>query len=207
MLYQKWLSQHRWQLSLFNDFFPKWLEKLIEYCMKNMNSLNFKRYLIYCANTVFVATFLISKKECKWTWETIQHYTKLDNSAFIAVLHFTVTEGSSTMSITHIKQWMGHNHLHAIECYSLLSEVITISGHHCRLGSIWIWHFILQMDVLLSTRNHYGWSNRTNTDMRWDWYHNKKLPIRTKTNHSAPIRQILRKLVSLKLVHLLDGQY
>jgi hypothetical protein len=35
----------------------------------------------------------------------------------------------------------------------------------------------------------------------------EKLPIRTKTNHSALIRYTLRKLDSLKLVHLLDGLF
>jgi hypothetical protein len=49
----------------------------------------------------------VSKKRhgCKWTRETFNialgHKFKLKNSAFIAVLHFTVTVGSSTMTKTH----------------------------------------------------------------------------------------------------------
>jgi hypothetical protein len=37
---------------------------------------------------------------------TLRHKLKQRNSAFIAVLHFTVTVCSSTMSITHTIRWM-----------------------------------------------------------------------------------------------------
>ena len=49
----------------------------------------------------------ISKKGCrfKWAWETFNFTLRHKYSAFITILHFTVTIESSIMSTTHILKW------------------------------------------------------------------------------------------------------
>jgi len=67
---------------------------------------------------------------------TLRHKLKSRNSAFIAVLHFGVTVGSSTVSITH-----------NLECTENL--VYFILFYYKKLFKIFFFFFILQISAIL----------------------------------------------------------
>ena len=87
-------------------------------------------------------TQLVSEEfGCKWTWETIQLYTetqiKVKNGAFIAVLHLTVTVGSSIMSITHTLKWVWNGPRQQLLGTNFLLLINATSGQLCHSGVIW----------------------------------------------------------------------
>ena len=97
----KWAIMHLCAVNFvsFEDVFGAYNCSVSEVCF--LHFISHFRYFFHS----------ISKKWCrfKWAWETfnftLRHKLKQRNSAFITVLHFTVTIESSIMSIAHILRW------------------------------------------------------------------------------------------------------
>jgi hypothetical protein len=72
---------------------------------------------------------------------TRRHKLKQRNSAFIIVLHITVTVGFSTMRITHILIWVWNGPQSVVECLSAktnrhyITEVVERCVEHLKLKS------------------------------------------------------------------------
>jgi hypothetical protein len=70
-------------------------------------------------------------------YTTTRHKSKQKNRTFIAVLHFTVTVGSSTLRITHNQKWVWKDPQPAAEWHSLIPSINTTSRHLCSSSVIW----------------------------------------------------------------------